>query len=355
MNENVSTGPKIFLKRLADSNFNVPGVALVNPDIVSVTKAKQLDTLIVGRLDGTSYYDFSKGSLKNFLLLRSKKRLSLIASVLPDMFLTQGFNFRINRYLDRTNLWLLKNADALVFQSHLSLEMHKKFLSFKEQDKSFTIIHNGVDTRVFTPKNDRKRASDKLDLIISGSLYRAHKRLADAVNLTNILSNVYAGVKLHILGDLDSLASQTICKLDKSRCIFYGKVHYNALPEFYQKADLQLQLSMFDPCPNVVVEGLSCGLPVITPLESGASELVGVENSNWVVKENLTMRYHNLHTSAGIPKIPLDKYVTAVKAVVDNLHENQMKARKRAEQALDIMLIAQQYKKFLKNVKDRHG
>ena len=36
-------------------------------------RAKKTNAIIVGRLDGTSYYNFSKDSFKNFLLLRGKK------------------------------------------------------------------------------------------------------------------------------------------------------------------------------------------------------------------------------------------------------------------------------------------
>ena len=79
------------------------------------------------------------------------------------------------------------------------------------------------------------------------------------------------------------------------------------------------------------MEGLSCGLPVITPLESGASELVGDENKEWVIKENLDIGYYNLHTSSSIPQIPLDKYFSAISHVINNLPEHRFRARKRAE------------------------
>ena len=104
-----------------------------------------------------------------------------------------------------------------------------------------------------------------------------------------------------------------------------------------------------------MVEGLSSGLPVITPLESGASELVGHENSDWVVRENLKMHYYNLHTTSSIPQIPLEKYITVILRVIDNLSENQSKARNRATKALDIKIIANQYKAFMQRVKGHFG
>ena len=67
---------------------------------------------------------------------------------------------------------------------------------------------------------------------------------------------------------------QSLSELDLSRCYFHGKVNYKMLPELYRKADLQLHLSIYDII-NVVVEGLASGLPVITPSESGAADLLG--------------------------------------------------------------------------------
>ena len=355
-NKRALTGPKIFLERLKELDLDVPGTKLINPDAESVKEAQKYDSILIGRLDGTSYYDFStKESLKNFLELRNKLALSKSIFLIPEFLLNDKFNYVFNRFLDRTNTWLLKNSQGVVFQSKLSLEMHKEFLSFIEHEKPHTVIHNGVDTNAFTP-NERSYRSNKneINLIVSGSLFRAHKRLLEAIRLTNLLANVYSNIKLTILGDLDKLTERSIESIDKSHCVFQGRVDHKALPNFYKDADLQLHLSIFDPCPNVVVEGLSCGLPVITPLESGASELVGKENVEWVIPENLALGYYNLHTVEKIPTIPLQNYFDATINVLSNLPKHQRNARKRAVEALDIKHIATQYHEFLKKVKNSH-
>ena len=70
MSEKILTGPKIFLKRLGEINLEVPEVLLINPDIDSVAKAKP-NKIIIGRLDGTSYYDFTKESLKKLSVTKA--------------------------------------------------------------------------------------------------------------------------------------------------------------------------------------------------------------------------------------------------------------------------------------------
>jgi len=43
----------------------------------------------------------------------------------------------------------------------------------------------------------------------------------------------------------------------------------------YQKGDMLLHFKYKDPCPNVVIEALACGLPVIGSESGGLPELVG--------------------------------------------------------------------------------
>ena len=46
-------------------------------------------------------------------------------------------------------------------------------------------------------------------------------------------------------------------------------------PTIYQKHEVYINLKYLDPCPNAVIEALSCGLPVIYSNSGGTPELVG--------------------------------------------------------------------------------
>ena len=127
LSSKIYTGPKIFLKRLQNQNVNLNGVELINPDLNSVKNIKNSNKILIARLDGTSYYDFSKENLENFLFLRGKRKMGKVIQKLPKFKLSYNTNRYLNRYLDRTNLWLINNADALIFQSQLSLRMHQGF------------------------------------------------------------------------------------------------------------------------------------------------------------------------------------------------------------------------------------
>lgn len=54
-----------------------------------------------------------------------------------------------------------------------------------------------------------------------------------------------------------------------------GEVRGKDLVEALQSCDVLLQLSRNDACPNVVIEGLACGLPVVFLNSGGVPEIVG--------------------------------------------------------------------------------
>ena len=89
---------------------------------------------------------------------------------------------------------------------------------------------------------------------------------------------------------------------------------------------MQFHLGIFDPCPNVVVEGLASGLPVITPEESGAYELIQ-SNMSWSVKENKELDFYENHRPGVLPIIDLEPYVQKVISVVEDisLHKKDSK------------------------------
>jgi UDP-glucose:(heptosyl)LPS alpha-1,3-glucosyltransferase len=57
----------------------------------------------------------------------------------------------------------------------------------------------------------------------------------------------------------------------------------------YFAADLLVHPTFYDPCSNVVLEALACGLPVITTRNNGASELLRPTGDGGVCAEGLVM------------------------------------------------------------------
>jgi len=46
------------------------------------------------------------------------------------------------------------------------------------------------------------------------------------------------------------------------------------MPSLYQCADVLVLPTLYDPFPNVILEGLACGLPCITSQHAGATDII---------------------------------------------------------------------------------
>jgi glycosyltransferase involved in cell wall biosynthesis len=344
------TGPNIFLDRLRTAGFHNERVYVCNGTLGATTYGRlQSGKYLVARLGGVARHLFSGKNLYGLVKQRRPGLLPLLSAVrsLPTFppFVSRLFNRVLSRRWGR--LWLLKNADAIVFQSRLSRDLHRIFLGYRSGRVPETVILNGVSLDKFRPR-PVTRLEGFPALIISAALHRLGKRLPEAVRLVNHLADSFPRVRLHIVGGLDGLVSEAISALDTSRCVFHDRQPPEVLPDLYAGADVQLSLAIFDPCPNVVCEGLASGLPVLTPLESGAAELIGATNAHWTVAEGLPWReYLPLHVASRLPRIPLANYSLALTRVIDQLPAERARARARAEDALDIRKVAKQYAAFV--------
>ena len=339
----MNEGPKVFISRLSIYLSN--NIRIFNPSLKDFKVFKgenQKDKFVIFRLDGVTYYRFNNISLSNYLKILgyNKYITSLIFYIFPkkDYYL---FNYLINLYINRISSIYLKSGKFIVFQSFLSLKMHKFLFNKLDWNKiNYKIILNGIDVNFSNNLPISLKGEPKV--LISASKFRLNKRLFEAINLINNLRSFYPNIHLHVLGELDILVNEQIKNLDVSNVTFHGLISTEILSSFYLGCDIQLSLSIFDPCPNVVLEGLACGLPVITPKQSGAFELVGLANIEWVVDEEIEFDFFNLHNEHDFITFNYDKYSIVFHNVYENLSQFKLNARKRSEE-LDIKHTAFQY------------
>lgn len=350
-NKDDYTGPKVFLRRLfASANFP-DDILITNPDAQSVLSAKDFlrgGGRLIARLDAAYFYKFTVKEILGFLSRRNYikyKEGNIGKSFEPSQTLTT----LVNRYLNRNIHWLLDNADGFIFQSKLSKEIHDKFLGTKKL-RNYTIINNGIDLKNFNPSHAVNKWDNTFpNIVISASTYRPNKRLSHAVELTNLLSDYYPDVCLHVIGILSREVSEDLKGLSLTKCKFHGKLDLNLLPEFYSTCDIQFSTSIYDACPNVVVEGLASGLPVITPTLSGAFELIQYKKE-WAVDEKVSMKGYENHRPGIFPSYNMKEYLQKVILVIEDLKNQKKIARTIAEENLDIDLVAQKYLNFASSI-----
>jgi glycosyltransferase involved in cell wall biosynthesis len=342
----VKGGPQNFLDRLtvALDGIEIPDYQIINPS-KDFKKNIKNDRLRIARLDGVFYYKLTSENLYNFI--KQRRLVDFVAAkYLPD-FLLENFTFVFNYYLNRFNRGLIASSDALIFQSELSLIMHKKFIGGEVKNKPHTTILNGVPTNLFHPVSDMLNLEGTPRLVITAS-FRLHKRLHEAIRIVNKMSGKHKSIKLHVIGTMDNLTKQYISTLDCTNVIFHGNVDNKVLPNYYSSCDVGLSPSLFDPCPNSVVEMVACGLPVITLKESGATEIIN--HPDLIIEEDINLDFMELQTVEKLPTLNIDKWCNVIEKILDNKSHYSECMLTRVEEDLDINIVADRYAKFIREV-----
>ena len=164
-----------------------------------------------------------------------------------------------------------KKADARIANSQGLKDMALKFYD----KKSFDIIPNGVDTDVFFPV-EREAGEEFRILFVSRLIER--KGLQFVIpQLKEIQSSTDKKIKLIVVGD--GPYRETLEQIAKDNQVydmidFVGQKDKSEIVPYYQNADLFILPSAKEGMPNVVLEAMACGLPIImTPCE-GSKELI---------------------------------------------------------------------------------
>lgn len=149
------------------------------------------------------------------------------------------------------------------------------------------VVHNGVDTAIFTPSNATKRDASSPFVVLFAGLVAPHKgpdRLVRAVAQARRLTT--RPLHLHVVGSSAYDASDALTPYELSLrastaelgldATFSPFVAHDELPAIYQGADLLCVPSInADPYGLVILEAMACGVPVIASGRGGTREAGG--------------------------------------------------------------------------------
>ncbi len=211
------------------------------------------------------------GAMSN--AMRSLAGLPYVVSLQgPDV---PGFEERYRRlypFLSPLLKRVWKDAGAVLAISETHRMLAHRFLP----DQKIRIIHNGVDTGLFSPRAERETHAP-VRLVCVGRLIERKGQHHLLHAFARLPAETRNRCRLVLAGTGDAEAGLRVCadQLDLANHVtFLGYVPREAMPEVYTQADIFVLPSQNEGMSMALLEAMASGLPVVVTDTGGSSELV---------------------------------------------------------------------------------
>jgi glycosyltransferase involved in cell wall biosynthesis len=149
------------------------------------------------------------------------------------------------------------------------------------------VIKNGIDLKVFHPRNFRDKIEQRFELndkyVILGvaSTWERRKGLSEFIKLSELLDcNNFVIILIGLTPTQKKEVSGKIIGIERTESV-------DELAEFYSAADVFLNPTLEDTYPTTNLESIACGTPVITYRTGGSVESVTEDTGLIVDKGDL--------------------------------------------------------------------
>ena len=158
-------------------------------------------------------------------------------------------------------------------------------LSRVGRNRGVSIIPNGVNTEIFSPgpKEEARRQlglseNGRMVLLAGHSFVEKRKGLDHALQILSMLRQEEKGRARVAAGEISLLLAGGDSREVRPRAWKVhrvGRVPAEKMPLLYRAADVLLFTSLEDNLPNVVLEAMASGLPVVAHRVGGVEDLLG--------------------------------------------------------------------------------
>lgn len=176
----------------------------------------------------------------------------------------------------------------VIVQSRLDARLLRDY--FGVEESRICQIINGVDTGTFHPGvraegtavRDEWKIGDAPLLVFASMDFRG-KGLDSVIRALARLKNRDA--RLLVLGNGSTSAFTRLAHASgvSQRVLFAGR--QSAIQRFYGAADLFVLPTIYEPFPNVNLEAMACGTPVITTTTSGGAEIIKDGSNGFLIPD----------------------------------------------------------------------
>lgn len=213
---------------------------------------------------------------------------------------------------------VLRSATHVVYQSEYCKHAADEFLGAPAG--SWELLYNAVDTGEFTPAE--RPAENAPVLLLAGDQSQAYRLDTALETLAHV-----PGARMLVTGSVVVDAAAAARRHGVAdRIELVGRYAQRDAPSLFRRAHLLLHPKVRDPCPNVVLEALACGVPVVHSASGGVPELVG--DAGIGVPSATTWE-------RDVPPAPRE-LAEAVRTVLASLPAYRARARARAVERFDL-------------------
>jgi glycosyltransferase involved in cell wall biosynthesis len=174
---------------------------------------------------------------------------------------------------------VIQEADFVIYQSQFCKISADRYLG--EVSAPHSILYNSVDTSFFTPA---QIYPEGFRLLLAGShnqFYRIRAAFETLLKIRHYIGEaklIIAGRYLWRESETQSLqeAMAYAVERDIDKYVeFTGPYTQKNAPALIQGCHMLLHTQYNDSCPRLVIEAMSCGLPIVYSASGGTPELVG--------------------------------------------------------------------------------
>ena len=250
-----------------------------------------------------------------------------------------GLRYTLRAIYGNRNLsWIrARLADHVIYQSQFVMHWWEDW--YRPARVASSVILNGADLNRYTPHGLHERPSGHMRiLVVEGSLAGGlNYGLFHAVSLASALSKTFK-IELMIAGQVDARTKNKLNAQTPFRLQFMDTVPREHIPWLMRSAHALFSVEVNPPCPNSVIEALSCGLPVVGFDTGSLSELVRGDAGRLVPYGANPWKLESPDIRA---------LADATAEVLDDQPRFRSAARERAETLLDVEHMVDEYLKVL--------
>lgn len=280
---NLRNSYNIFNSGIVDyinkSDSDIVHMHWVNNELISIEEISRISKPIVWTFHdmwpmcGTEHYTEKKRYIQGYSI---KNKYFLGCDFEKYIWNKKKKYFNIKMFIVTPSLWLKK----------------KILKSFIFKNKQIYLIRNPINTKLWKPYSKVIKKNDNIKLLFCAANFisESRKGFYNLINNLNILSKNY-NFELYTIGDKipSNLNSNFI--INELRYTDSEK----KLVSYYNKCDVLLLPSISDNFPNVGIEALATGIPIISLRNNGINEVIKNNKNGFLLssfsKKNLKLAF----------------------------------------------------------------